>query len=527
MPAVPNGAEMTGHDMTANDFMPHGYCFLWRPDVLWLHVLSDFFILLAYLGIPLVLLWFIRGRKDMPFQLVFVLFGAFILLCGTTHALSIWVLWHPDYYFEGVIKAMTAVVSIATLAMMIRMLPQALRLPSPAQLAAANDELARTNAQLEEANAKLAELYVRTEERGRIELGAVVDHVLDGIITIDEGGCIESFNAACVSIFGYRPDEVLGQNIKMLMPEPYHGEHDGYLHNYVATGRGTIIGTPGREAVARRKDGTVFPIEVSVSAFTLDGVRHFSGILRDITRTKQAEENRQRLLDRLTESNTELERFAYVASHDMQEPLRMVLNFSQIVATDYADRLDDDGKEYLRIVGDSALRMRDMVQDLLDYARLGQEARTFASVDMATELRHVLVNLGQMIAGSAAEVSWDPLPKVRGHAVQLMRLMQNLVSNAIKFQPKGRKPVIHVGVEDQDAAWLFSVRDNGAGIEPAFTGQIFEPFRRLHTWEAVAGTGLGLAVSKKITDTHGGRIWVESRPGEGSTFYFTLPKVMP
>ena len=134
--------------------------------------------------------------------------------------------------------------------------------------------------------------------------------------------------------------------------------------------------------MARRKDGTVFPIDRSVSSFTVDGMRHFAGIVRDITRVKQAEENRQRLLERLTESNTELERFAYVASHDMQEPLRMVLNFRQIVATDYADKLDDDGKEYLRIVGDSALRMRDMVQDLLDYARLGQEARTFVAVDM-------------------------------------------------------------------------------------------------------------------------------------------------
>ena len=518
---------MTGNHMTGNDFMPHGYCFLWQPDVLWLHVLSDAGIMLAYLGIPLVLLYFIRQRKDVPFQLVFVLFGAFILLCGTTHAISIWVLWHPDYYFEGVVKAMTAVVSIATLVMMIRMLPQALTLPSPAQLAAANDQLEKANRQLEDANARLAVLYAQSEERGRVELGAVVDNVLDGIITIDEGGTVESFNAACVRIFGYRPDEVLGKNIKMLMPDPYHSGHDGYLANYLATGEAKIIGTSGREAMAQRRDGTVFPIDISVSAFTVDGVRHFSGIVRDITRQKQAEENRQRLLERLTESNTELERFAYVASHDMQEPLRMVLNFSQIVATDYADKLDDEGREYLKIVGDSAMRMRDMVQDLLDYARLGQEGRILAPVDMEKEVDHVLVNLSQMITASQARITYDVLPTVTGHAVQLMRLLQNLIGNAIKFQPKGRLPVVHVGVAEQDDNWLFSVRDNGVGIDPAFAGQIFEPFRRLHTWEAVAGTGLGLAVCRKITDSHGGRIWVESRPGEGSTFYFTLPKVRP
>ena len=505
------------NEMSDGQFMPHGFCFLWRPDVLWLHVLSDATIALAYFCIPGVLIYFIRKRTDMPFPAVFWLFGAFILLCGTTHILSIWVLWHPDYYVEGAIKALTAIASIGTFFALIPLVPQALAIPSPAQMNEAN-------AKLQQANAELERLYKLTEETSRVTLGAVVDNVLDGIITIDEQGRIESFNKACVSIFGYTADEVMGQNIKMLMPEPYQSGHDGYLANYLTTGLPKIIGTAGREVQARRKTGEVFPIDLAVSAFAIDGVRHFSGIVRDITKAKLAEESRQRLLLRLMESNTELERFAYVASHDMQEPLRMVLNFSQIVLKDYHDRLDEEGREYLKIVADSAMRMRDMVQDLLEYARLGTDGLNVGDVDLGLELTHVTENLGGLIDEARAQITHDPLPMVRGSAVQLMRLMQNLVANAIKYHRPGQAPLVHVGVAETPEHWEISVADNGLGIDPAFAEQIFEPFRRLHTWDAIKGSGLGLAVGRKIAESHGGRIWVTSRPGQGSTFTFTLSK---
>jgi PAS domain S-box-containing protein len=498
-------------------FMPHGFCFLWRPDVLWLHVISDGIIALAYFCIPVVLIYFIRKRADVPFRAAFWLFGAFILLCGTTHVLSIWVLWHPDYYAEGAVKAATALASIGTFLALIPMVPQALTIPSPGQLNEAN-------AKLQQANAELQRMYDLIEETGRVRLDAVVNNVLDGIITIDERGHIESFNKACEGIFGYTADEVMGRNVKMLMPEPYHSEHDGYISNYQATGVPKIIGTAGREVSARRKDGEIFPIDLAVSAFTIDGVRHFSGIVRDITKAKQAEESRQRLLARLMESNTELERFAYVASHDMQEPLRMVLNFSQIILKDYQDRLDEEGREYLKIVGDSALRMRDMVQDLLEYARLGTDGLSVSEVDLGTELTHVTENLGGLIEETHARITHDPLPVVRGSAVQLMRLMQNLIANAIKYRRPGVPPAVHVGVRETETHWEVSIADNGLGIDPGFAEQIFEPFRRLHTWDAIKGTGLGLAVGRKIVESHGGRIWVESQPGEGAIFYFTLSK---
>ncbi len=504
------------HD-SGGSFMPHGFCFLWRPDVLWLHVISDGFIALAYFCIPVALVYFVRTRKDVPFQMVFLLFGAFILLCGTTHIMSIWVLWHPSYYTEGVIKAMTAIASIGTMIMTVRLMPQALAIPSPSQMDIAN-------AQLREANAKLEKLYADSQERSRVTLAAIVDNAVDAIITIDEVGKIESINRAGERLFGYDASEIVGQNVRVLMPEPYQSAHDGYLDRYVRTGEARIIGTSGREVEGRRKDGTVFPIDLSVSAFTIDGERHFTGIVRDITVARQEHEARQRLLARLTESNTELERFAYVASHDMQEPLRMVLNFSQIIAADYADVLDEEGRDYLRIVGDSAMRMRDMVQDLLEYARLGREGMSMSDVDMEVELNHVLTNLKELIGDSEAVITADPLPFVEGNAVQIMRLLQNLIANAIKYQKPGNTPHVHVSVTPEGQDWHFTVRDNGMGIDPAFVNQVFEPFRRLHTWEAIRGSGLGLAVCRKIIDSHGGRIWATSKPGEGSIFHFTIPK---
>jgi light-regulated signal transduction histidine kinase (bacteriophytochrome) len=307
------------------------------------------------------------------------------------------------------------------------------------------------------------------------------------------------------------------------MPAPHDGaEHSG-PGTFITASNARITGDSGFEVQARRKDGTIFPVDLSVSPFMVDGVRYFSGFVRDITKQKQEDENRGQLLRELVAKNTELERFAYVASHDMQEPLRMVTNFAQILLLDYADALDEDGKEYLGIIADSAGRMRDMVNDLLEYARLGDEGMKFARVDTALEFRHVRENLLKLMADTAATVTAGELPVVQGTGVALMRLLQNLIVNGIKFQPSGQAPEIHVSAHRENGHWRFAVHDNGLGINPAFVREIFEPYRRLHSWHEIKGTGLGLAFCRKIVENHGGRIWVESPPGAGSTFFFTLP----
>ncbi len=494
--------------MNSDGFMPHGYCFEWRPGVLFLHVTSDACIGFAYYCIPLVLVYFIHKRKDLPFPGILWLFSAFILLCGTSHLMSILVIWRPVYYAEGYVKAATAVVSLATLAALIVYLPRGLERVSTAQLAAQN--------------LQLSEMVVETEERGRVALTAVVDNVFDGIITIGEHGLINSFNAACTRLFGYAPEEVIGKELKMLMPPPYQVEHDGYLRNYLDTGTAKIIGTPGREVAGLRKDGTVFPLDLSITSFTLDGTRYFTGCMRDITQQQAALAEREKLLARLTQSNVELERFAYVASHDMQEPVRMMVSFSQLLEQEYAGVLDQDGKEYLKIIGSSALRMRSMIRDLMDYARLDGERQNFTAVDLCQELAAVEENLHQLISETGAVITCDKLPLVHGSAVQIMRLLQNLTINAIKYQPARQAPCLHLGVADQRGQSIFHLQDNGIGIKSAFIDEIFQPFRRLHTWEAIQGSGLGLSVCRKIVEAHGGRIWASSVPGEGTKISFTL-----
>ncbi|MGE0753934.1 MAG: ATP-binding protein [Alphaproteobacteria bacterium] len=249
------------------------------------------------------------------------------------------------------------------------------------------------------------------------------------------------------------------------------------------------------------------------------------GMGRDITELVQAEKDRERLIEKLTESNTELERFAYVASHDMQEPLRMVVNFSAILQEDLGDTLGGQAREYLGIVVDAGRRMQDMLSDLLEYSRVGNEAQTVRPVDSDQEMRHVLQNLQAYIKERNAVVTYDNLPQFDGNPIQIMRLLQNLVTNAIKYQPDGNIPKVHVGVENQDTQWLFKVSDNGLGIDEKFIQQIFVPFKRLHSWDQITGTGLGLAICKKIVENHGGTIWVTSTPAKGSIFYFTVKKL--
>lgn len=239
---------------------------------------------------------------------------------------------------------------------------------------------------------------------------------------------------------------------------------------------------------------------------------------------KEREANLAQVIDKLTQSNTELERFAYVVSHDMQEPIRAVANFSSLLWHQYETKLDPAGQKYLSIITDSAKRLQAMVSDLLEYARVGQGARAREKTDVNQLMQYVLDNLKVTIDEHSAEVTYGTLPVLQGYPVQFMSLLQNLINNAIKYQPAGKVPHVRVAAEDKGDHYLFSVADNGIGIEPGNVEKIFEPFKRLHSYQEYTGTGLGLAVAKKIVDNHGGRIWVESVPGTGSVFYFTVMK---
>jgi PAS domain S-box-containing protein len=245
-------------------------------------------------------------------------------------------------------------------------------------------------------------------------------------------------------------------------------------------------------------------------------------IFWDVTARKRAEQALEQTAAELARSNRELEQFAYVASHDLQEPLRMITAYTQLLQRRYKTKLDQEANEFISYAVDGALRMQKLIQDLLAYSRVGSQTRPFEVIETGKALEAAMANLHVAMSDSGAKITQDAMPKVCGDLGQLIQLFQNLLGNAIKFQGS-ESPRIHIGVENKQGDWVFSVRDNGIGIDPQYFRRIFVIFQRLHTHHDYPGTGIGLAVCKKIVERHQGRIWVESQPGHGTIFYFTLP----
>jgi light-regulated signal transduction histidine kinase (bacteriophytochrome) len=231
----------------------------------------------------------------------------------------------------------------------------------------------------------------------------------------------------------------------------------------------------------------------------------------------------QRRVEELARSNADLEQFAYVASHDLQEPLRMVSSYVQLLARRYKGKLDPDADDFIGFTVEGATRMQRLINDLLAYSRVGTGDRARQAVDLERVMATVDTNLAHSIDEHHAEITHDPLPTISGNEPQLVQLIQNLVSNAIKFHAPDRAPKVHVSARPDPAGWMITVRDNGIGIAPEYFERIFVIFQRLHPREIYDGTGIGLAIAKRIVERHGGRIWLDSRPNEGTTFSFTLP----
>ena len=278
------------------------------------------------------------------------------------------------------------------------------------------------------------------------------------------------------------------------------------------------------EWIHRKADGTDFPVEVLLTPMTREGRKFLHVVWRDITERKEAEARIDEMVSALKRSNADLEKFAYVSSHDLREPLRMVTSYLQLLDKKYASDIDDEAREYIDFAVKGAKRMDALIKDLIQYSRVETHGENFRYLDSEEALEDALDNLQAAIAESGAAVTFSGLPAVMADHSQLVRLFQNLVGNAIKYQPSGAIPEIGIGAVASGGTVTFSVQDNGIGIEPGFFERVFVIFQRLHGREEYSGTGIGLAVCKRIVERHGGRIWVESEPGKGSTFFFTLPR---
>jgi PAS domain S-box-containing protein len=353
---------------------------------------------------------------------------------------------------------------------------------------------------------KQAEQKIRFQSR-------LLDAVEQAVIATDLEGNIIYWNHYAEVLYGWSAAEVMGRLVVDVVPAASTKEQAAKLMSRLQVGESW-----SGEFLVQRRDGTTFPAMVFDSPIyneqgSLIGI---VGVSVDITERKRAEEELQR-------SNAELQQFAYVASHDLQEPLRMVSSYTQLLAECYQGQLDAQADKFIAFATEGATRMQQLLEDLLDYSRVSRRPQPFEPINCTTILKDVLTDLAVTMQESSAVVTADSLPTVLGDRTQLRQLLQNLISNAIKFR-REEPPVVHISAEPQEDFWLFTVRDNGIGIDPQFAERIFVLFQRLHSRQEYPGTGIGLAICKKIVERHAGRIWVESHLGEGSTFYFTLPR---
>jgi len=352
-------------------------------------------------------------------------------------------------------------------------------------------------------------------EEMRARLAAIVESSDDAIVSKNLDGIIQSWNAGAERIFGYTAEEAIGRPIVMLIPEGHDDEEPAILSRIR---RGDRI--DHYETIRRRKDGSLFDVSLTVSPVADERGRIIgaSKIARDISDRKRAEAE-------LRQANADLEQLAYSASHDLQEPIRNVAVYSEIIRRRYAQTFDAKGLESMSFIGESARHMDSLVKGLLAYLQSGGSDKRLENVDTATALSAALGNLAATMQETQASVTHDCLPVLQMRHGQMEHLFQNLVGNAIKYHREGESPRIHISVERLPSEWRFGVSDNGIGVAPEHTDRIFGIFKRLHKDDArYSGTGVGLAICQRIVERHGGRIWVESEgDGKGSTFYFTLP----
>ena len=338
---------------------------------------------------------------------------------------------------------------------------------------------------------------------------------LDPLVTIAPDGKITDVNRAAERATGCPRQELIGTDFCDYFADPgkarlgYQQAFREAVENY--------------ELQLQHRDGHVTPVLYNASVYRDDNgaVSGVFAAARDITERKRAEEALERKAEELARSNADLEQFAYVASHDLQEPLRMVANFTQLLADRYRDKLGPEGVEFVGYAVDGATRMQRLIQDLLTYSRVGTRGAGIQATDCHEALGAAVANLQLVIQESGAVITHSELPRVMADPSQLVQVFQNLLGNAVKF--RSQAPLVHVSAERRGSQWILAVRDNGIGIDPAFGSRIFVIFQRLHSRAEYPGTGIGLALCKKIVERHGGKIWVESEPGRGATFFFALP----
>jgi PAS domain S-box-containing protein len=354
-----------------------------------------------------------------------------------------------------------------------------------------------------------------------------VDRAVDAVFWLGPDAKFIYANEMACKRLGYSADELLSMTVHDIDPNFPAEVWPSHWKDLKQRGSFTF------ESLHRAKDGTMLPVEITVNHIEFEGHEYNLALARDITERKQAHEALQKAHDELEvrveqrtaelkQSNRDLAEFAFRASHDLQQPLRMMSSFLLTLRQECRDDLDETAQKWIDLSVDAGQRMQRLINDLLSYAHVGTRERHFETLDANALVDQVIADLQAMIESNGAEVKRGELPTVTADATLMMELLQNLISNAIKFHGH-EPPRVHVSAESSGSEWIFSVRDNGIGIEPKYRDQIFAVFERLHSTDTYPGSGIGLAICKRVVERHGGRIWCESEPGQGTTFYFSVP----
>jgi PAS domain S-box-containing protein len=373
---------------------------------------------------------------------------------------------------------------------------------------------------------KAAERALRDSEN---KFRTVIETAIDAAVSIDNRGTIVLFNRSAENVFGYSAPEVIGRPVTVLMPERLHSAHNRGFINYISTEQSPMIGKIV-ERVGRRKDGTEFPVEISLSSWRTGKELYVTAFLRDITTRKHAETMIHQLNADLTQRteqlqaiNQELEAFSYSVSHDLRAPLRAVDGFSKILIEDFGPALPAEVQRLLRIVRDNTQQMGKLIDDLLDFSRLSRKSFECTILDMASLTQSALSDLVKADPGSVLSVEINSLVPAHGNAALIKQVLINLISNAVKFSRVRSDPKVEIGCHANGKENTYYVKDNGVGFDMAYADKLFGVFQRLHSAHEFEGTGVGLAIVKRIINRHNGRVWAEGSANAGATFYFTLP----
>ena len=602
---------------STNGLMPHGHCYLWKPALVWLHVISDSLIFLAYVTIPVTLVYFVRRRSELPFDWIFLCFGVFIVSCGLTHLMEVWTLWHPDYWLSGAIKLVTAAASLCTAALLVLLVPKALALPSPNDLRTATAALEASEHRFRAAaegsqdafyildavrdeaglihdfrcvyanshgrarapeasfpgNATqgLVEWCQRVMERSTpldeelcvtlpeqapmwlhvqiVPLGAgvavtsrditqrkrdeaalkraeerfrsLLEAAPDAMVIADNTGHIVFVNLQTQRLFGYETSELLGRSVEVLLPAQELGATAStcmsggrpidYFRNPETRPMGSRL-----ELYGRHRDGSEFPVEISLSPLETASGRLVSSAIRDVSQRRITE-------NALQLANRELEAFSYSVAHDLRAPLRGMSSFAKVLATDHGAALDADARDCVDEILGNARAMGKLIDALLSLSRVTRSELRLETVDVSALVRSVADELARAEPQRHVRVDVEPNLSATMDLVLAYTLFNNLLGNAWKFSARVAHPHITVGLTTHLGLSAFYVRDNGAGFDEAFTNKLFAPFQRLHSAEEFEGTGIGLATVRRIVHRHGGEVWAHGQPGAGATFYFRIP----